>query len=61
MAAARPRRGYLDWLRGIAVLIMIQAHVIDSWTAEPYRHAREFGRAFAFLMLCLSLAKDRLQ
>ena len=28
----RRRRGYLDWLRGLAVLIMIEAHVIDSWT-----------------------------
>jgi uncharacterized membrane protein len=45
MAGARPRRGYLDWLRGIAVLIMIQAHVIDSWTAEPFRHSREYGWA----------------
>ena len=27
-----PRRGYLDWLRGLAVLIMIEAHVLDSWT-----------------------------
>jgi len=26
------RRQYLDWLRGIAVLIMIEAHTIDSWT-----------------------------
>jgi uncharacterized membrane protein len=26
------RRGYLDWLRGIAVLIMIEAHTLDSWT-----------------------------
>lgn len=26
------RRGYLDWLRGIGVLIMIEAHVLDSWT-----------------------------
>jgi uncharacterized membrane protein len=26
------RRGYLDWLRGLAVLIMIEAHVLDSWT-----------------------------
>ncbi len=43
MADARQRRGYLDWLRGIAVLNMIQGHVIDSWTAEPFRHSREFG------------------
>jgi uncharacterized membrane protein len=26
------RRAYLDWLRGIAVLIMIEAHTLDSWT-----------------------------
>jgi uncharacterized membrane protein len=27
------------------VLIMIQAHVIDSWTAAPFRQSREFGWA----------------
>jgi uncharacterized membrane protein len=26
------RRGYLDWLRGAGVLIMIEAHVLDAWT-----------------------------
>ena len=26
------RRAYLDWLRGIAVLIMVEAHTLDSWT-----------------------------
>ena len=26
------RRPYLDWLRGIAVLIMIEGHTLDSWT-----------------------------
>ena len=26
------RRPHLDWLRGIAVVIMIQGHTIDSWT-----------------------------
>jgi uncharacterized membrane protein len=26
------RRVYLDWLRGLAVLIMIEAHTLDSWT-----------------------------
>jgi uncharacterized membrane protein len=36
------RRGYLDWLRGIAVLIMIEAHVIDSWTRFPDRTAPAF-------------------
>ena len=27
------RRGYLDWLRGVAVLIMVEAHTFDAWTA----------------------------
>src|SRR5688572_1910352 len=31
------RRGYLDWLRGLAVLIMIEAHVLDSWTRLDQR------------------------
>ena len=26
------RKHYLDWLRGVGVIIMIQGHVIDSWT-----------------------------
>jgi len=31
------RRGYLDWLRGLAVVVMIEAHTIDSWTAPAWR------------------------
>jgi uncharacterized membrane protein len=31
------RRAYLDWLRGIAVLIMILAHTLDSWTRAADR------------------------
>jgi len=41
------RRGYLDWIRGVAVLIMIEAHVIDSWTRAPDR----YGPAFAWSMV----------
>jgi uncharacterized membrane protein len=26
------RHAYLDWVRGVAVLIMIEAHVLDAWT-----------------------------
>ena len=26
------RRPYIDWLRGVAVVIMIHAHAIDAWT-----------------------------
>jgi uncharacterized membrane protein len=47
MADGRLRRGYLDWLRGLAVLIMIGAHVLDSWTRFPDRETR----VFAWLMI----------
>ena len=36
------RRGYLDWVRGLAVLIMIEAHLMDSWTAGADRASRAF-------------------
>jgi uncharacterized membrane protein len=39
------RREYLDWLRGIAVLIMIEAHTLDSWTRVEDRNLPEFGWA----------------
>ena len=29
------RREYLDWLRGIGVIVMIQGHVMDAWTLTP--------------------------
>jgi len=45
-ASARARRrGYLDWLRGVAVLIMIEAHLLDAWTALPERDSAAFGTA----------------
>jgi uncharacterized membrane protein len=31
------RRPYIDWLRGVAVLIMIEAHVLDAWTSVAER------------------------
>lgn len=40
MSATAPsadRKGYLDWLRGVGVLIMIEGHVIDAWTAAADR------------------------
>jgi uncharacterized membrane protein len=42
MSDAIRRRGYLDWVRGLAVLIMIQAHVLDSWTRPDARGAWQF-------------------
>lgn len=44
---ASHRLGYLDWLRGVAVLIMIGAHSFDSWT-RPEDKARE---AYGLLMV----------
>src|SRR5436190_5196347 len=43
--SAPGRRTYLDVLRGVAVLIMIEAHVIDSWTRVADRRTRAFGES----------------
>ena len=45
MTAPATRRTYLDVLRGVAVLIMIEAHVIDSWTRPADRGSRAFGES----------------
>jgi len=53
------RRGYLDWLRGVAVLIMIAAHLFDAWVRvidrsdRPYRTVISIGgySAPSFLFL----------
>ena len=65
--ASRPttRRAYLDWLRGLAVLIMIEGHSRDSWTrlAERNRDAYEwlnitagFGAPIFLFLAGISLA-----
>ena len=44
-SASPPQRlGYLDWLRGITVLVMIEAHTFDSWTMLSERTRPWFGR-----------------
>jgi uncharacterized membrane protein len=46
---ARARAGYIDWLRGLAVIIMILAHAVDSWTVlGPARQTRAY---FWFMVL----------
>jgi uncharacterized membrane protein len=40
---AQPRRRYIDWARGIAVLIMIAAHTLDAWTRAADRSSPAFG------------------
>jgi uncharacterized membrane protein len=36
------RRAYIDWLRGIAVMIMFTAHATDAWTRDADRMSRVF-------------------
>jgi uncharacterized membrane protein len=39
------RRGYIDWLRGLAVVVMIEAHTLDAWTRPEDRELTAFGYA----------------
>lgn len=41
----RLRRASIDWARGLAVLLMIQAHATDAWTRRADRTSRAFGDA----------------
>ncbi len=42
-APRRARAGYIDWMRGLAVLVMILAHVVDAWTVTgPTRQTRSY-------------------
>lgn len=36
------RRAYIDWLRGFAVLIMMEWHALDAWTAAEARGTEAF-------------------
>jgi uncharacterized membrane protein len=36
------RRPYIDWLRGLAVLIMMEWHALDAWTAADSRGGEAF-------------------
>jgi uncharacterized membrane protein len=37
MTSGTVRHAYLDWVRGVAVLIMVEAHVLDAWTQAADR------------------------
>ena len=39
------RRTYIDWARGIAVLLMIEAHTVDAWTRLNVRRTVAFRDA----------------
>ena len=45
MGDVEGRRRYLDWVRGLAVLVMIQAHVLDSWTRIDARQSWQYAWA----------------
>jgi uncharacterized membrane protein len=36
------RRAYIDWLRGLAVVIMMEWHAVDAWTAADARTTEGF-------------------
>jgi uncharacterized membrane protein len=70
LSSSPERRSYIDWARGLAVLIMIEAHTLDAWTRAADRHSVAFRNltilgGFAaplFLWLAgvaLALAADR--
>jgi uncharacterized membrane protein len=42
-AAGTGRLAYIDWMRGLAILIMIQAHTLDSWTRVADRKTLAYG------------------
>jgi len=42
-AGGLTRRRYIDWARGVAVLLMIEAHAIDAWTRLPTGRWRVSG------------------
>jgi uncharacterized membrane protein len=44
-SASPARHAYLDWLRGVAVLIMIGGHTFDSWTVPADRTRPEYRSA----------------
>lgn len=57
---SRPRRDYIDWARGLAVLVMIEAHTTDAWTraaskkSDAFRDAAILGGFAAPMFLWLA-------
>src|SRR6476646_4450043 len=40
--APKTRLGYIDWIRGLACLLMFQTHCYDSWLSGSARQSRFF-------------------
>ena len=49
---AHDRLAYLDWLRGVTVLVMIEAHSFDAWM-QPQEKTRE---VYGWLMILGGMA-----
>jgi uncharacterized membrane protein len=47
-ACPAPRRVYVDWLRGLAVLFMVLWHVVDSWHVPAGRDTPAFAAVVFF-------------
>src|SRR6201984_1616613 len=41
--AAKDRIAYIDWMRGLACLLMFQTHCYDSWLSAATRKSSFFG------------------
>jgi len=41
-AIAKPRLAYIDWMRGLACVLMFQTHCYDSWLGGTARQSRFF-------------------
>ena len=60
MATPANRRAYIDWMRGLSVLFMIEAHTFDAWTvltdrtAPLYKAANFIGGLAAPMFLFLA-------
>ena len=42
VAAQKTRLAYIDWMRGLACVLMFQTHCYDSWLSGQARHGRFF-------------------
>jgi len=40
--ASRSRLAYIDWMRGLACILMFQTHCYDSWLGGAARQSRFF-------------------
>ena len=41
-APSKPRLAYIDWMRGLACVLMFQTHCYDAWLNGPMRQSRFF-------------------